>query len=182
MFTQNFQNYMFNNFFGLGNENYSVGSLRHMVYTNVHGSTITPYGGKDHTVKGFGKALHYPKIQTVGAYGIYFGTGSTPATINDYKLNNLITSGLSSVYTTVSVAKEAEGRYAICGQYTLQNTSNEPISISEIGVVTGFDTSSSGATAYVLMERTVLGEPITIDPGKAKTVTYKLTFNQGQNV
>lgn len=182
MFTQNFQNYMYNMFFGLKNANGSTGGLFGKNYIDIHGEEKRAYYSSDSSgYLSFGGAMLTPRVQNVGALGVYFGTDSTPATLQDYTLKNPITSGLTVAYKSVSVVKEEEGRYSVCGQYTMQNTSSEPIIIHEIGVVTSFYTSSS-ATASMLAERTVLGEPITIGPGKAKTVTYKLTFNQGQNV
>ena len=119
--------------------------------------------------------------------GIYFGDGSTPATKNDYALSSVITSGLSFTNPNdVAVEIDGNGKYVVSAPFIVQNTSEAEINIYEFGVFTPIstDTSASGSITWkmVLMERTVLSEPITILPGESKLVTYRLTFNQTMNV
>lgn len=109
-------------------------------------------------------------------YGVYFGSGSTPATRADYTLESPITSGLDVTSQTVRILNNGNGKYEVRGQYIAKNTTSAEINIYEIGVFLPIQ-SKSTEWYSVLMERTVLTEPITIAPGESKLVTYKLTFN-----
>lgn len=114
--------------------------------------------------------------------GVYFGTGSTPANKSDYKLESLIESGLQITSPSSAVwTDEGNGKYSIAADFVVRNTTESEINIYEIGI---FTPVSNGTSEFyqVLMERTVLAEPITIAPGEPKLVTYKITFNQTLNV
>lgn len=113
------------------------------------------------------------------AGGVFFGSGATPATQYDYKLETPITSGLSIVNPSqYSFNDNGNGQWTFSASYVVTNTTTAEITIREIGIVTAVNTDSS--TYYpVLMERTVLDEPITIPAGDAKLITVKLTQNVG---
>lgn len=183
MFTQNYINHTWNRFFGVASPSNSIGGtgLKGKSYVGTTGNTISGYAHSDMMATDIGRALWFPVFSSTFGTGIYFGTGATPATRDDYTLESVITTGLQNVYHTVSIVKEADGRYSVCGQYTLKNISDEPINIYEIGCFVSINTSSS-AKAPILLERTVLGIPITIGHGDTKLITYKLTFNQALNV
>lgn len=116
----------------------------------------------------------FPTLTAANTYcGVFFGSGSTPATKNDYKLESPITSGLTIANPSVpSISYSENGKYEVMGVYSVTNTTDAEINIWEIGIVTQLGDWN------VLMERTVFTEPITIAPGEIKLVTYKLTFNQ----
>lgn len=120
--------------------------------------------------------------------GVYFGTGSTPATKNDYKLESMVTSGLSITNPdNITMSVDSDGRYIASATYLLTNTSGAAINIYEVGLfgrVVGKFSTSSGSVYYrpCLLERQVLSAPITIPAGGMKMVTYKITFNQTLNV
>lgn len=116
--------------------------------------------------------------------GVYFGGGSTPATLNDYCLESPITSGLSVTNPTSPIEESGNGKYTLSASYLVGNTSESDINIWEIGFF-GFVGRYKSSTYYkydTLFERTVLTEPITIQPGESKIVTYKITFNQTLNI
>lgn len=135
-------------------------------------------------------ATHGSTVITNKHYqGVYFGSGSTPATKADYQLENPITSGLSITNPSDLVwQNDSDGKYAAIADFLVRNTTEAEVNIYEIGVFVPVTTSSGSAANlqipvnYVLMERTVLSEPVTIAPGEAKLVTYKITFNQTLNV
>lgn len=79
----------------------------------------------------------------------------------------------------IAISEETSGRYSISGLYTVRSTSEEEINIYEIGC---FALVKSGSYYPVLIERTVLSDPITIAPGEVKLVTYKVTFNTDLNL
>lgn len=117
--------------------------------------------------------------------GVYFGTGSTPANLADHTLQSPITSGLTITNPSrVLLESEKEGQYTLSASYVLTNATEAELNIYEMGVVTpALVGGQYGSCLYpVLMERTVLTEPITIPPGASKLVTYKITFNQTLNV
>lgn len=114
--------------------------------------------------------------------GIYFGSGSTPANKNDYTLESVIESGLSiSNPSSLVQSNDGNGKYSFSSPIVISNTSDAEININEIGLF--LPGGENGSQWYLLlMERTVLTEPITIAPGESKLVEYKLTFNQTMNV
>lgn len=183
MILQNYINFRWDMFFGSTGPNSPQYGVAGQNLVSVEGTKVT-CGGKDTVQRsdlGTCMAAGLAMSATQKAQGIHFGTGSTPATLADYKLEAPITSGLSKVHTAISIAKEADGRYSVCGQYTVKNVSDQPMNIYEIGCVSAVPWGSSD-TSYVLMERTVLNEPITIGRDETKLITYKLTFNHALNV
>lgn len=120
--------------------------------------------------------------------GIYFGSGSTPATKSDYSLESPITSGLTITASALQNTTDGNGKYIYSTDFIVKNTTESEINIYEMGAVSQLPSKaitnvSSAALCYpILFERTVLTEPITIAPGESKLVTYKLTFNQTLNV
>lgn len=166
------------------------------VWTNgaTIGSNNTPTITASHSYYGdLGYWLVRPKCQafpvetktssTDSAFGVYFGSGSTPASKADYKLETPITSGLSFAIgrSTYLIKQNGNGKYELVMTYLLTNNSGAEINIYEIGVVTPIakDTYSHYPT---LMERTVLTEPITIPAGATRAVEYRIVFNQIMNV
>ena len=113
--------------------------------------------------------------------GVWFGSGSTPATKGDYKLESPITSGLSITTQTKLIGKESEGKYCAWVSYVVKNTSDNDINIWELGV---FAEAKRDSTKFhsVLLDRVVLPEPIVLAVGEEKIITYKITFNQILNV
>lgn len=113
--------------------------------------------------------------------GIYLGSGSTPATRNDYTLESPITSGLTMTNpSSVMLDESVEGRYVYSSTFVVGNTTGDTINIYEIGIFT--PVYNSNAYNAVLMERTVFTEPITIPAGESKLINYKVIFNQTLNV
>lgn len=114
--------------------------------------------------------------------GIYFGSGTAEPTRDDYRLESQITSGLSIVNPSgFAWSIGAEGRRHATATFTVTNSSSDEITISEVGYYSPLSSSSS-KYYQVLMERQVLSEPIVIQPGEAKIVTYELVFNQSSGV
>ena len=111
--------------------------------------------------------------------GVYIGTGTTPATTDDYKLEAQINSGYSQAYAdSVSINVDADG-VSVFASIALTNTSTEAFTISEIGLAGKVcnSSSSSSNTCLALIDRTVLEEPITINPNETKTLTYTIRMN-----
>ena len=114
-------------------------------------------------------------LSNVAQAGVRIGKGVTPATADDYTLESFITSGVSiNNPSAVSVTME-EGYVAAYCTYTVTNTGTTAIAISEIGLFSQITASS--VAKLVLMDRTVLESPITINPGQSKPITYTIRFN-----
>ena len=116
--------------------------------------------------------------KTSPTYGVYFGTDPTAATESDYKLGAAITSGLS-ITNPSSFARSENvdaGTVTYSALFTVTNTSKAEIAIHEIGWYTDHTSGSNSELFYIMLDRTVLDEPITIQPGETKYITYELTF------
>jgi hypothetical protein len=103
--------------------------------------------------------------------GIVIGSGTTPATINDYKLESQITSNIS-----VSVVKNSDDNYNRSLTLTVSNLNNSPLTIGEIGTVCNAYIGAESGSCACLMDRTVLDEPITIPANGVGKVTYTTGF------
>lgn len=97
---------------------------------------------------------------------IAFGSGTAAPKITDYKLESWISEGLT--YTNNSCEK---GTIMILTQ-TVTNSSSDPITISEI--VTAFTNTYASAC----ITRSVLQNPVTLQPNDIKTFTVTIDFNQ----
>lgn len=99
---------------------------------------------------------------------IVVGSGTTPATVDDYKMQSQITSGLSA---TQEISVD-EDNNPIC-KLTLTNASSEDITIGEVGIIGPcVRTNSTSYKQLVLLERTVLDNPITIPAGGFGVIDY----------
>lgn len=120
---------------------------------------------------------------THASLGVFFGTGSTPATLADYRMEAPIQSGLSVTNPSkYNFTDNGAGKWTFSASYVLTNTTAEDMHIYEIGIVTPLGTSSPGNYYPTLMEHTVLTEPITVKAGGSKLVTLTLTQNNVLNV
>ena len=165
-----------------------IGSYRFAGFKSVTGTVFYGVAETSGESGDIGKYMHLARCKAMptesGQYnssftpGIYFGSGSTPATKEDYKLESPITAGLAisnpSGFTWVL---PSSGVHSATASYAVLNTSSEDITIQEVGNFTVV-ADYNGKYQFTLMERTVLDEPIVIAPGGSKLVTYKVTFNQ----
>lgn len=101
--------------------------------------------------------------------GIVFGSGTTPPQKTDYKIENHIADGL-----TYSNDSTSETNNIVNWVETVQNTSSEPITISEVGL---FSAARSGEPC-VLLTRTVLDNPVVLQPNDVKTFTITIDYNK----
>lgn len=105
--------------------------------------------------------------------GVYFGSGSTPATRADYKLAAPITSGLVITDPSAVITEtQKDHKRILHSTFLVKNTSGSEKIIWEVGVFT--PVCQTGSTCYlVLMDRVVLDKPITIPAGETRAVTYQ---------
>ena len=146
----------------------------------VNGKVVNPDGNTVNS--GIISGGNYPQPLISGvlfltAYnncGVVVGSGKTPASKTDYKLENLISSGLTSAGTTSTSQITVDGIETVKA-IILRNTSSADITISEIGMLGCC--YSSGTFQAVLVDRTVLDNPITIPAGESKAISYTIRIN-----
>ena len=111
-------------------------------------------------------------------YGVSFGTGTTPATMSDYRLENMLgeTQINVSVQSAVSYSR-ADTYDEYSATFGITNKTAEAITISEVGL-----TTMPNSSYYALVDHTVLETPITIPAGQSKQITYTIRFNYGDAV
>lgn len=113
-------------------------------------------------------------VSNSSAGGVIIGDGDTAPTMNDYKLSgNLIS---TFAYSAAVTTESADDGVIFTGLYTITNSGTEPITVKEIGLV-ATPTNNSGLQYRLLIDRTVLDEPVTIPAGGVGQVTYKLKLN-----
>ena len=117
--------------------------------------------------------------RSVSAAGIQVGSGDTPVSESDYKLDNMVTN--SSVTGSVNISRTLEdGKLYIIFDLTITNGSSDTIQIKEIGYSQYLSSGTTQAgtvvsSAYCFMlDRTVLDTPVSIAAGDFATIRYKL--------
>lgn len=138
-----------------------------------------------------GSAYLTLKTDTTASHGsrypfIMFGTGTTPATTEDYKLESLITSGISlfasDTSQNISFDEELlEITRKVNITATIKNTSSEDITITEVGLANNVYTNSgyyreSNTCALMLIYREVLETAVTIPAGGYRSFNFEFTF------
>lgn len=93
---------------------------------------------------------------------IVFGSGTTPPTINDYKIESVI-STLSCPTPTV-VGSYDENNFYYRTAYALTNTGNESVTINEYAYYV------YNGTGFACVYREVLQQPLTIGAGETGTI------------
>ena len=101
--------------------------------------------------------------------GIVFGSGTTPPQKTDYKIENHIANGL-----TYSNNNTSKANNVVNWVQTVQNTSGEPITISEVGLFS----AATATSTTVLLTRTVLDNPVVLQPNDVKTFTITIDYNK----
>lgn len=144
---------------------------------NVNGDkTYIAYAG-DTSINLLGSIDYSPSMQrlvksfTTGASGVAFGTGRTPPTTDDYTLSGDLVSGIV-ISAALSYEFQDDGM-VYKSVYAITNNNANAITIGEVGLV-------ACPYAYdlpVLVERTVLETPVTIEPGGIGKVTYTIRMN-----
>lgn len=101
---------------------------------------------------------------------IAVGRGTTTPTLDDYKLENRITSGLSG-----SVIRTTDG--SGISYVDLTNISDGAITVSEIGLFgQAYSDAGQNSSNSILIERSTF-DPITIQPGEIARIEYKININ-----
>lgn len=110
---------------------------------------------------------------------LYLGSGSTQVSYEDYRLDTLITSGLTIVGSgTIKTATDISGSTISSKKdFTINNTSAGNITISEIGLAAGIGAavSSNYGGRVCMIYREVLDDPVTLGPGESMILSFDRT-------
>ena len=115
-------------------------------------------------------------------YGVFRGRGTTPPTINDYKMEDPITDGsLATVGSIDSLVKTDNGdHYRISALHQVANNTNNDITITEAGI---FGNWTSGGKIFLLdhtiLDHTILETPVVIPARKTVPIEYAIKFPYG---
>lgn len=176
MLTKNFYSYMRKKFCATTN-----GSGVYGKFTNLSGVVEEKLSSSDDV--GPMQNMNIYNAKVAEGVGVYFGSGTTPATPDDYKLENPITTGLSVVAPAGVSFTRGDGydEYSVTFGVT---ASTDQVTITEVGLKScSYTRITSGTQAntynYALFDRTVLDEPITIPAWQSKQITYQIRFNYG---
>lgn len=119
-----------------------------------------------------------------GTAGIAVGSGSTPATVDDYCLESMITSGITATIPATATATydNTHKQYVVSKDVTIANTGSASITISEIGILASTKYANSvgasvSSSTTVLADRTVLDTPVTIPAGQSGVVRYEFRYD-----
>lgn len=133
---------------GVGSSVYSISGSR---YSNTTGSN---------------------SIDTVGVYrGIVLGTGTTPPTYSDFRIETPVD---STGYSNNSYFISEDCQQVLTQSYT--NKSSEDIIVTELGLFVT-DSDANENYAKVLLTRNVIS-PVTIKPNETKTFTIKIDYKK----
>lgn len=126
-------------------------------------------GGADPAIRvklGSSVAVTKHGSEIYGVPHVYLGTGSTPASADDYTLNLITTLTLISEEATegTSTGRSYEDRQISAYTATYRNDTDDTITVAEVGVAIRFD-SLSYENDYALLSRDVIN-PVAIAPGK----------------
>lgn len=101
---------------------------------------------------------------------ICFGTGTTPVTYEDYKLETPITSGLTVVSSSGNLTQttfdNVTHHYKFSKSFTVNNTSASPITLNEFGIFV-----YNYSTAFMVYHE-VFATPITLNPAESAVVEF----------
>lgn len=130
---------------------------------------------------------------SVGDVGVHFGTGTTAPTEDDYNLETPWADNITGVTISNSELScrydSEENSYYGYVDYTITNNSENDLTVSEIGRYFFFGTSatqaygeacilnSSGYRKKMLVDRVVLGTPVTIPANTAGIVRYQTKYS-----
>ena len=107
-------------------------------------------------------------------FAVAIGSGDTPPTVDDYKLQNAITANLNAGQTSISAGTSYSGASSMVLTQPIINNNSEAITVREVGIFT-YGYNFGGIRA--LLTRDVIN-PVTIQPGERKVFVVSIDFTQ----
>ena len=161
MFTRNFYNILYSHIMGVHIPN---------GLTDVNGTKYTCYD-----MPSKGEHLQMPnRISYIGgsfvsAGYVVVGSGSTPATLDDYCIENPI-----STINHVGVTTSTDENNSVIKTLNFQNYDSKAITIREVGVsMTGYMKDASSGSSTFMAYRKVLDTPYVVPAGANGYITLK---------
>lgn len=160
------------------------GTISGLTYTLFNGTTTTVYCKGSSFSASYSPAYWFKyvlggKVTTsTNAHGIIFGDGTKEAAIDDYFLSGkqLIPSSTSFGEITSVTSLSADGRSLIVKNTVVYNNGGtEAVTITEVGVM-GPVSKDSSTYRSVLVDRTLLDNPVTVEPGGFGEINYTITI------
>lgn len=181
MYTKNFKNYMQNVYpESFPSANSWLGYIpvksyfNESLYASPKGLNVNPGNAN----------ITFAQVTASSDVGFLIGSGTTPATDDDYCLENQIYgSSLASSASGITYGNDENGYYWL-RTFTITNATASDITISEFGLLgranaaptRGANTNSSSYWKRVLLLRSLLESPIVIRSGDAGLVTFRIDF------
>lgn len=149
---------------------YKQGKNRDGEMTHIQAGTLGDSGS------GIKQSMLNPSLlyRTV-CYGVFFGSGTTPPTVNDYSLESFIDTGLTITEPSAVSDNTTDDYWEMSVTYGIYASSD--LTISEVGLFVTNNKSVDIANS-VMIDRTVLENPIVIPAGQSKQVTYTIRINR----
>lgn len=157
--------------------------------------TVKDTSGTDHTITGgrgmfsstssnesfFGATCRFSRHMTsisTSSSGIALGSGSTPATENDYTIESII-SNLTAVLSVINVYQNANGDYCFDLVYNVTNSTDGDITVREACLFAGGTANNITNKMYgtFLLDRTVLDTPLVVPANSMRTLQYTITVD-----
>ena len=109
-------------------------------------------------------------------FGVVLGGGGTPPTVNDYKLENRYNYNQFQLISKSGNFNNSQITLTI----TVKNITEENISVQEVGIACNNNNTSTMNTGRVslLLTRSVLTQPVVIQPEEIKTFTASIDLNK----
>lgn len=157
-----------NNFAGLVSLNCQIGSGNYVVCKTTENKTASAsYSWFRQLFSALLSLKNVPSSATTGVY-LVLGTGTTPATAADIKLENV-----AEDYEVITQTKDVPLKFSssiMTITRVIRNTGNAPLTISEVGLYASYASAFTGA---IMLAREVI-EPVTLQPGEKHSFTMDL--------
>lgn len=158
------------------NSSYENGvSYKFILNTSVHNTNIN-YGynqfGCAYGIVDNGNPESITGFSMMGMHLIGVGTGDTPVTYEDYKLDNIIALPQSN-YNIVNITDENGEEIGLSFKLVCNNTTGSDVTIKEIGVYSGCSTKTSNGIPFLVM-REVLNTPVTVPNGSSAVISFNI--------
>lgn len=115
---------------------------------------------------------NYSELKGVIGAILALGSGNTPAAVDDLTLNNVIDDYTVVSQTHTLFSKQISDTMCVYSR-TVKNTSDAPLTISEMGIFIGHNSWQLSA----MVARDVLDTPVVLQPGKKYTFTMTIALD-----
>ena len=124
-------------------------------------------------------------INNTSTNGIAFGNGTTPASEDDYTMENLVSAGTVQFLSAVVAYDETNNKVYTYVNINITNSTSDDITISELGLfVTARASNTPGSDVdnnnnyTVMVDHTILDAPITIAPSEVGIIQYRFEIDE----